>query len=50
MFGEDMPDVGNGPVFVVGQNLDQHGHSARTITLVGNLLIGDAFEFPCSLS
>src|SRR6185503_18157649 len=37
--GEGGPDVGGGPVPVVGEALHQHGHPAGRVALVGHRLV-----------
>ena len=37
-------DLGAGAVAVVGEHLDEHGHAAGRVALVGDRLVGDALE------
>ena len=42
--GEDVAHLGAGAVPVVGEHVDQHGHAAGRVALVGDRLVGDALE------
>ena len=43
--GENRAQVFRGAGFVIGGDLDDEGHTARAIGLVGHLLVDDAWEF-----
>src|ERR1700722_143577 len=45
VFGEGVTNLANGAVFVVGEDVDDEGDAAGAVALVGDLLVGDAFEF-----
>ena len=40
-----MADFADGAIFVVGEDFDDDGDAAGAVALVGDLLVGDAFEF-----
>ena len=40
-----MADFADGAIFVVGEDFDDDGYAAGAVALVGDLLVGDAFEF-----
>ncbi len=42
--GEDVADLGPGPVAVVGEAVDDDGHAARRVPLVGHLFVVHALE------
>ena len=47
--GEDLPDLAHGPVLVVGHDLGQDGYPARSVPLVGDLLVGDPLQLARAL-
>ena len=49
VLGEDGPDFRRAAIFVVGGRLDQDGHAARPVALVGHFVVGRAREFARSL-
>lgn len=39
------PDIGRGPVFVIGDAFDEHGHAAGGVGFVGDFLQSGSFKF-----
>ena len=44
-FAENITDLGNGPVPVVGHDLDNDRHAARSVSLVDYFLVRDPRQF-----
>ena len=49
VLGEDVADLGDGAVAVVGGALHQDGHAARAVTLEGDLLVGGPLQLARAL-
>ena len=47
---ENIPDLGNGPVPVVGHDLDNDRNAARSVSFIHDLLVGDSRQFARALS
>ena len=49
VLGEDVADLGDGAVAVVGRAFDQDGHPARAVALEGDLLVGGPLQLARAL-